>query len=84
MNNIFEMESKLHFPFYDTFLYWGLWRIIQAKCNYRMSVEIMLNAVNLLFVAFLLITKMHKDKFSFLSMAVLPSCRRFSHSSFDI
>jgi NADH-quinone oxidoreductase subunit K len=54
MNNILNeigIENYI-FLFYD-FLYWGLWRIIQAKCNYRiLSVEIMLNAVNLLFVAF--------------------------------
>jgi NADH-quinone oxidoreductase subunit K len=35
-----------------------------------MSVEIMLNAVNLLFVAFLLITKMQGQIFVFFSMAV--------------
>jgi NADH-quinone oxidoreductase subunit K len=35
-----------------------------------MSIEIMLNAVNLCLLHFLPITKMHKDKFCLFSMAV--------------
>jgi NADH-quinone oxidoreductase subunit K len=35
-----------------------------------MSIEIMLNAVNLLFVAFQPTIRMHKDKFCIFSMAV--------------
>jgi NADH-quinone oxidoreductase subunit K len=55
MNNILNEIGIENYIFLSTilFLYWGLWRIIQAKCNYRIYVsEIMLNAVNLLFVAF--------------------------------
>jgi NADH-quinone oxidoreductase subunit K len=66
MNNILNEIGIENYIFLSTilFLYWGLWRIIQAKCNYRIYVcRIMLNAVNLLFVAFSTITKMHKDKF---------------------
>jgi hypothetical protein len=39
MNNILnEIGIENYFPFYDTFLYWGLLSIIQAKCNYRIYV----------------------------------------------
>jgi hypothetical protein len=41
MNNILNEIGIENYIFLSTilFLYWGLWRIIQAKCNYRIYVQ---------------------------------------------
>jgi hypothetical protein len=65
MNNILNeigIETTFSFDTFFVLVFGVLYR--RNAIIVFMSVEIMLNAVNLLFVAFLLITKMHKDKFS--------------------
>jgi hypothetical protein len=40
MNNILNEIGIENYIFLSTILlYWGLWRIIQAKCNYRIYVQ---------------------------------------------
>jgi NADH-quinone oxidoreductase subunit K len=74
MNNILNEIGIENYIFLSTilFLYWGLWRIIQAKCNYRIYVCRNYAELQSIFclLHFLLITKMHKDKFLSFSMAV--------------
>jgi NADH-quinone oxidoreductase subunit K len=88
MNNILNEIGIENYIFLSTilFLYWGLWRIIQAKCNYRIYVYRNMLKVNLLFVAF---STYHQDAQGqilsfFYGCSCCRSCRRFSHSSFDI
>jgi hypothetical protein len=86
MNNILNEIGNYIFLSTILFLYWGLWRIIQAKCNYRIYVcRNMLNAVNLLFVAFTYHQDAQGQIFVFShGCSCCRSCRRISHSSFDI
>ena len=74
MNNILNQIGieKLHLPFVILFLYWHFGVLYRRNAIIVfMSIEIMLNAVNLLFVAF---STYHQDAqgqvFVFFSMAV--------------
>jgi NADH-quinone oxidoreductase subunit K len=88
MNNILNEIGIENYIFLSTILFCiGVFGVYTGEMQLSyLSVEIMLNAVNLLFVAF---STYHQDAqgqiLSFLYVAVAAaSCRRISHSSFDI
>jgi NADH-quinone oxidoreductase subunit K len=72
MNNILNEIGIENYIFLSTILFCiGVFGVYTGEMQLSyLSVEIMLNAVNLYLLHFLLITKMHKDKFCLFSMYV--------------
>jgi NADH-quinone oxidoreductase subunit K len=68
--NILNEIGIENYIFLSTILVLGLWRIIQAKCNYHLCCRNYAERSQSLFVAFSTITKMHRTNFCLFSMAV--------------